>query len=152
MIVEFDSRGCYVKDKIMGELLLEGVHKDGLYEFTKNAKSHYFAVTAHQEILKSSLEKENWHRKLGYPSNRVLNKVLQLCNLKFKKDEIQFCESCQYGKLHNLLFPLSQSRSSCPLELIHSDVWGLPLFSLILVQNITYNFWTIIHDFLGFIL
>lgn len=75
-------------------------------------------------IQKFFLTKKNDIVKLGHPSDQVLNKVLQLCNVKLKKNETLFCEPCQFGKLHNLPFNLSQSRASSPLDLIHSDVWG----------------------------
>jgi hypothetical protein len=34
------------------------------------------------------------------------------------------CDACLYGKAHQFPYPRSSRRSSAPLELIFSDVWG----------------------------
>jgi histone deacetylase 1/2 len=69
--------------------------------------------------------KENWHRKLGHPNNKVLEKVLKNCNVKTSpNDHFSFCEACQFGKLHLLPFKSSSSHAKEPLDLIYSDVWG----------------------------
>lgn len=34
------------------------------------------------------------------------------------------CETCELVKHHHVSFPLSNIKSSTPIELIHIDVWG----------------------------
>lgn len=42
-----------------------------------------------------------------------------------------FCGACQLGKMHRSSFPVSQSRATKPLEVVHSDIWRLaPTVSL----------------------
>lgn len=62
---------------------------------------------------------------MGHPSDRVLNKVLSMCNLpKILNEKAEFYEACQYGKSHLLPFTLSTSYSTEPLALVHTDLWG----------------------------
>lgn len=35
-----------------------------------------------------------------------------------------FCSACQYGKIHKLYFSITNIKTSAPLELIHTDLWG----------------------------
>ena len=66
---------------------------------------------------------DRWHRKLGHPSNNVLNLILTHLNERnFRKDNVSFCQACQCGKSHSLPFKLNSNRASFPLELVHTDV------------------------------
>ncbi|GAU51268.1 hypothetical protein TSUD_412550 [Trifolium subterraneum] len=113
ILVEFDANCCSVKDKLTGQTLLKGRLKDGLYQLSNKEPCVYMSV------------KESWHRKLGHPNNKVLDKVLKDCNVKIShSDQFSFCEACQFGKLHLLPFKPSSSHVQEPLALIHSDVWG----------------------------
>ena len=44
--------------------------------------------------------------------------------LKSKQQPDPICEPCLAGKMHSNPFPTSQSRTSAPLELVHSDLHG----------------------------
>ncbi|KAL5563628.1 hypothetical protein UlMin_033375 [Ulmus minor] len=79
--------------------------------------------SANSTCLVSS--KEIWHRRLGYPSSKILSKVLANCKEKLNsKSKFHFCDACQFGKSHLLPFPISDSHASQILDLIHTDVWG----------------------------
>ena len=67
-----------------------------------------------------------WHHRLGHPSSQVVQQILSRHNLSFALDEnnSRVCDACQHGKSHQLPYPRSSSRSSRPLELVFSDVWG----------------------------
>jgi len=118
-LVEFDANYCYVKDKLTGKILLRGKLRNGLYQL-----SSVNSQVNNDPCVYMSL-KENWKRKLGHPNNKVLEKVLKICNVKTSsRDQFSFCEACQFGKLHLLPFKLSSSHAKEPLELIHGDVWG----------------------------
>ncbi|KAL6332845.1 hypothetical protein AAG906_015111 [Vitis piasezkii] len=56
-----------------------------------------------------------WHHGLGHASTDI-NK--NLCSL--------VCSSCRLAKSHRLPTHLSLSCASKPLELVHTDLWGLP--------------------------
>ncbi|KAJ4702907.1 Retrovirus-related Pol polyprotein from transposon TNT 1-94 [Melia azedarach] len=67
-----------------------------------------------------------WHRRLGHPHFLSLEKSLSNCthyNIN-RKSVLSFCKACQFGKLHKLTFKSTETRSSIPLEIIHSDLWG----------------------------
>lgn len=66
------------------------------------------------------------HQHLGHASTTVVHKILSLYkpDLEINKS-FSFCEACQYGKSHLCHFSLFESRASMPLELVHTDIWGL---------------------------
>ena len=118
-LVEFDANYCYVKDKLTGKILLRGKLRDGLYQL-----SSVNSQVNKDPCVYMSL-KENWHRKLGHPNNKVLEKVLKICNVKTSSlDQFSFCETYQFGKLRLLPFKSSSSHAKELLALINSDVWG----------------------------
>lgn len=117
-IVEFDHDCCSVKDKVTGKVLLKGIRKDGLYQL-------YDATQTNKDACAYLSVKENWHRKLGHPNNKALDRVLKICNIKTSpSDQLEFCEACQLGKSHLLPFKPSSSHAQEFLELVHTDVWG----------------------------
>lgn len=115
IFVEFDKNCCFVKEKLTGKVILKGLLKNGLYQLSGTKGNPYAFVSV----------KESWHRRLGHPNNKVLDKVLKSCNVKVPpSDNFSFCEACQYGKMHLLPFKSSSSHAQEPLELVHTDVWG----------------------------
>jgi Integrase core domain/GAG-pre-integrase domain len=68
---------------------------------------------------KLSSENELWHKRLGHPSDRILNSFLN-----FPLNNYISCDICKLAKQTRLPFSLSISKSKAPFELIHSDVWG----------------------------
>ena len=68
-----------------------------------------------------------WHQRLGHIGEKALRTLknknlvdgLNDCNLEF-----DFCEHCIYGKQNRIQFYSSSHKSSCILDLIHSDVFG----------------------------
>lgn len=121
MFIEFHNHDCFVKDKEIEKVLIQGRNIERLYKMDlckgnkpENQKSKVYTAV-----------KELWYRKLGHPSQRIVSKVLQLCNVKTKDNEkFDLCDSCQHGKLQFLPFQKSQSYANRPFELIHYDMWG----------------------------
>lgn len=113
ILVEFDANYCFVKDKLTWKTILRGTLKEGLYQLSGIEKYPRAYVSV----------KESWHRRLGHPNNKVLDKVLTSCNIKPSPiDHFSFCEACQYGKMHLLPFKSSFSHAQETLELVHTDV------------------------------
>ena len=139
-LVEFNSRFVFVKDKATGKILLQGKLRDGLYKVslpeTKHANpnsSHlasFFAALSHVQLSKTCFPKLSsihlWHFRLGHPSSLILNKVFQQCRtpLSVNQSSTSFCSSCQLGKSHRLYASSSTTKSTAPLQLVFSDVWG----------------------------
>ena len=62
------------------------------------------------------------HCRLGHPSFSLLKKVYP----QFSSLSSLNYESCQYAKLRHVhLSPKVNNQASNPVELVHSDVWGL---------------------------
>ncbi|KAF7773627.1 hypothetical protein Agabi119p4_5794 [Agaricus bisporus var. burnettii] len=73
-----------------------------------------------------------WHRRLGHPSDLVLSKFskesLGIPPISIPRDK-PVCKGCVEGKLAQKPFPTSESRGTQVLELIHSDLFELPVIS-----------------------
>ncbi|WVZ03181.1 hypothetical protein V8G54_023987 [Vigna mungo] len=63
ILVEFNENCCFVKDKLTRKALLKGELKDDLYELCNDKDSYVYMSL-----------KENWHKLLGHPNNKVLEK------------------------------------------------------------------------------
>jgi hypothetical protein len=110
-----------IKDRATRNLLLEGKCESGFYplkpsdvEFIKQAFVSY------------SARPDQWHARFGHPSSQVIRSLLSLHNLpclqRFSMSSV--CNACQLAKSHQLPYNNSIHRSTSPLELIFSDVWG----------------------------
>ena len=73
-----------------------------------------------------------WHACLGYASSSRVQQLASRGLLGSVSTENFDCVSCQLGKQPALSFNTSESISTNIFDLIHFDVWGLPL-SLVLV-------------------
>ncbi|KAL5824370.1 hypothetical protein ACOSQ3_020433 [Xanthoceras sorbifolium] len=65
-----------------------------------------------------------WHSKLGHPNVQVLKQVLNKMNVSCVMNDIELCEFCKYGKLHQLPFSSSVSKTTAPLELFFFRIFG----------------------------
>ncbi|KAI4323960.1 hypothetical protein L6164_023530 [Bauhinia variegata] len=86
IMVEFHANSCFVKDKIIGMVLLAERVKDGLYQlFNKHSDSNkgsYGFLSI----------KEEWHRKLGHPNSRILDEVMKNYKVQILTNEkLEFC-------------------------------------------------------------
>ena len=65
-----------------------------------------------------------WHAHFDYPSLSRLQLLASqghLGSVQFQKFD---CTSCHFGKQTKLPFNNSDSFSSAPFDLVHSDIWG----------------------------
>jgi len=72
-----------------------------------------------------------WHRRLGHPTSRIFQFLVSKNKIICKDKCLNFqCQSCPLGKSSCLSLRPTGHKTSAPLELIFSDVWGpAPLFS-----------------------
>ena len=64
-----------------------------------------------------------WHMRLGHPSMSVMKKIDVVkgkCNARVHEN----CSVCPKAKHSRLKFPISNSRSVCPFQLVHMDFCG----------------------------
>jgi hypothetical protein len=117
--MEFHPSCFFVKDRTSGKILHCGSSRHGLY--------HWFSPTAAPPSVFSS-ERANfvdWHARLGHPADRIVHHVINKFQLPVTNNKkLPICPACQRGKSHQLPFNMSENKSSVPLELVFSDVWG----------------------------
>jgi hypothetical protein len=119
---EFHPHFFFIKDQVTGKILHRGHCVGGLYPlisslFASDEKSAF-------HITKPSQAK--WHSRLGHPSSQIVMQVINTNKLPFDKESSveSICDPCQRAKSHQLPYPISNSVSVAPLQLIFSDVWG----------------------------
>jgi hypothetical protein len=112
-----------VKDLLTGKIRAKVKTNEGVYEWPCVVAPHAFPSVKLAPI--------NWHFRLGHPAFSVLNTILSKHHLNSHSISKDFvCNACQCNKSHKLPFSISSLVSHNPLELIFSDVWTSPLYSL----------------------
>ncbi|KAL0548614.1 hypothetical protein IC582_013069 [Cucumis melo] len=107
--------------KVSGTPLMEGRRMDSIY--VMSAETTYINKTQKNETAYL------WHARLGHVSysklKTIINKFMLkgLPQLDIREDMV--CVGFQYGKAHQPPFKQSKFRAKQPLELVHSDVFGL---------------------------
>lgn len=125
---EFHPHFFLVKDQATKRVLFQGCLKDGLYQFPTHSVPAPIAL--YSSCPANSLSTYNYYdqivafSRLGHPANNILQQTLKSCHIPFTSNKDNICCVCQYAKSHKLQFSLSESRSSHPLALIHTDLWG----------------------------
>lgn len=119
--VEFDNTKCEIKYK--GEQIAIGDVIGELYVLRRS--DTVCAVLEHNDKCIHSL-----HRRMGHRDPEAIRKMVS--NGSVKDLEIiecgikEICDTCMKGKMTRLPFPKkSTSKSSAPLDLIHTDVCGV---------------------------
>ena len=67
-----------------------------------------------------------WHTRIAHlhhPSLRILTEIVTSVP-EFNTEHSEVCKGCALGKYVKTTFPSSDSRSTCALDLIHSDLCG----------------------------
>ena len=111
----------FIKDLAMKKTLLRGDREGGIYPL-KTLRSSFNKET--HAAAKTS--KSRWHSHLGHPSLSVVQQILSKSHVPFvlESNKEQVSDAYQQGKSHQLPYPMSNSVSSRPLELVFLDVWG----------------------------
>jgi Integrase core domain/GAG-pre-integrase domain len=95
----------------------EGKQIDGLYVIEPSLAT---LVATNSKQTSSQL----WHKRLGHPSDRVLEHLNLSLIHYFNK-----CDIYQFAKFHRLSFPEHSDKSNEIFGLIHSDIWTAPIDS-----------------------
>ena len=117
----FTNHGVDVQDPRMGQMLGTS-RKVGctfeVHDLKTPSQVVYAAATT------ATTSPDLWHACLGHPSLSCLQLLASqghLGSFQFQKFD---CTSCHFGKQTKLPFNNSDSFSSAPFDLIHSDIWG----------------------------
>ena len=124
----------------MGEVLLRGISKQGVYPLQPILVATESIVPA---LLATKESGDFWHARLSHTSSRVLGSLcsykLISCTSKFHDD----CVGCKLGKIHQLPFELVEHVSPYLLYKIHSDLWQ----SLVLFNQLYRYYVVFVDDF-----
>jgi hypothetical protein len=117
--MKFHPSYFFVEDRMFGKILHQGPSRNGLYHWLPPS------ATPPRVFLSERATSVDWHARLGHPVDRIVHHVFSNFNLSTTSNKKPIvCPACQRGKSHQLPFSLSENKSSFPLELVFSDVWG----------------------------
>jgi hypothetical protein len=134
--VILDSDTCSIHDRRTGTLVgsgrqlcdpprlweLDWFHLPPIY--TSHCSTPTTIVTSC--VTSTSTSFAQWHHRLGHMCGSRLSSLVTSGVLgKVSGDTSLPCMGCSLGKQIQLLYPASQTMSTRPFELIHSDVWEL---------------------------
>ena len=129
--LEFHPSCFFVKDRATGKVLVQGLSNHGLYSFSSSLfrccgpSSHPVSPA----FVNERATLTQWYSRLRHAALRVVSNVVSKFGLLvFANKMDNSCPTCLSSKSHRLVFPLSTSRVTAPLELIYTDVWGLSPF------------------------
>ncbi|GJS26885.1 ribonuclease H-like domain-containing protein [Tanacetum coccineum] len=121
VFVAFDENRCYFLNQDLNLKNVLGIDDqyEGLYYYNNQGIKSNNSTLRYQCLL----SQHDWHYRLGYPLEHVLN-VLKDSLLIDKKDNIGCCEIYQRAKQTREPFSLSDHTSKCLGDLVHLDLWG----------------------------
>lgn len=116
--IEFNTNGCQIY-RNDGVLIGTADLIDNMYKLRQTKCGNSF--------LASKSEQDLWHRRFGHVGHdklHSLNGGNMETGIAFSRMQRKQCEICLKGKQARLPFGKSDSQTTKPLELIHSDVCG----------------------------
>lgn len=92
---------------------------------TSDSEGYYDCSPDVSCVVKTVKTLSKWHNVLAHQNIQYIKQLLKSKNISFTDDEKDFvCLKCLSGKPHRMPHPLSNSRASKTLELVHADVCG----------------------------
>ena len=120
--VHFDDATCEFRNE-SDEVFAVGAREGSLFYLKVARKSQEGASVAHKQN-----KKRLWHQRFGHLNEQSMKKLVDR-DLVSQLDhnmsgEVGVCEACIGGKQCKNSFKLSKTKTSAPLELVHSDLCG----------------------------
>ncbi|CAL9008121.1 unnamed protein product [Prunus brigantina] len=114
-----------IKDLATKRMLFQGLSEDGVYRLPAGTAAP-LSSSPSIAFLANKCDILTWHKRLGHPHFSLFRKIVSSNHLPVSDDlsESLICSDCMVGKAHKLPFVSSAHKSTKPLELVHSDVWG----------------------------
>lgn len=116
--VVFDADGCKIFNKA-NKLLVLIKPENGIYKLCAPIESICMIANETNAML--------WHRRFGHVNYGTLCKLNDAVDgicVNGDDAQIKQCKVCDLGKQHRNPFPISETRSTKILELIHTDLCG----------------------------
>lgn len=138
-----------VMDQVTHTPLPHRVYDGRLYRFSGNFTPHIHVAE------KVSLD--GWHHRLDHPHEAVIHCLVSSSLLPLPSNVFNKCAYCLVGKSKRHHLYSTFAKSTKPLDLIHSDVWGMVHISsfygdryfVIFIDDISHYIWlfSIKHKF-----
>jgi hypothetical protein len=124
--LKFSNKGVDVQDPQTGQLIGTGRKIGRLFEIVfLQTPSHLSpSVTASASVAAFTASSNLWHSRLGHASLPRVQLLASQGHLGSVNLQSFDCVSCHLGKQTHLSFNKSDSFSSAPFDLVHSDIWG----------------------------
>ena len=101
---------------------MKGAKKNGIYSLLGSTVSGTSSSLAVDHKLNNNIL---WHRRLGHVSQKGLTELAKQGLLGDKHlEDLEFCETCAYGKSSRVKLVIGIQRTKGTLDYIHSDLWG----------------------------
>ncbi|KAJ9560393.1 hypothetical protein OSB04_005553 [Centaurea solstitialis] len=122
LLMFFDFSGCVIQDPKTKQTLGVGRRVGRVLEVV------YIRIPLSSPRVVASVSPSSsldlWHTRLGHLSSSRLKMLASTGSLGHVTSSDISCLPCKLGKHHALPFETNESKSICPFDLIHSDVWG----------------------------
>ncbi|KAJ9548353.1 hypothetical protein OSB04_020896 [Centaurea solstitialis] len=122
LLMFFDFSGSVIQDPKTKQTLGVGRRVGRILEVV------YIRIPLQPHSLVASVSQPSsldlWHARLGHLSSSRMKLLASSGSLGHVTPTNISCLPCKLGKHHALPFEINESKSSCPFDLIHSDVWG----------------------------
>jgi len=121
--VTFDSKGVHIRKG--GPVVMEGVYRGDVCVVAVPEAEGSGNGVAHAAVAAGV-----WHRRFAHAGPDTLAHVpqavtgMQASHPQLRRQGGVGCDPCMRGKMNRLPFPASTTRSTRPLELVHTDVCG----------------------------
>ena len=103
--------------------------KDRIYKMTSYLEKNIESNIVRKDNIKMTL-KEKWHKTLWHVNFNYLNTICKNHMLEGLPNEIESdyfkCATCIQYKMHNIPFDNNRKRAKDILEIVHTDLNGLP--------------------------
>ncbi|KAJ9563192.1 hypothetical protein OSB04_008352 [Centaurea solstitialis] len=122
LLMFFDFSGCVIQDPKTKQTLGVGRRVGRVLEVV------YIRIPLSSPRVVASVSPSSsldlWHARLGHLSSSRIKMLASSGSLGHVTSSDISCLPCKLGKHHALPFDTNESKSFCPFDLIHSDVWG----------------------------
>ncbi|KAJ9554225.1 hypothetical protein OSB04_018270 [Centaurea solstitialis] len=122
LLMFFDFSGCVIQDPKTKQTLGVGRRVGRVLEVV------YIRIPLSSPRVVASVSPlsslDLWHAHLGHLSSSRIKMLASSGSLGHVTSSDISCLPCKLGKHHALPFDTNESKSFCPFDLIHSDVWG----------------------------
>ena len=118
-LIKVESRSVKIVKGSM--VVMKGINKNGIYSLLGSTIVGTVAPVAGSSMNNTML----WHKRLGHVNNRGLSELEKQGLLGDKKlQDLEFCETCVFGKTCRIKFGVGVQRTKGTLDYIHSDILG----------------------------